>query len=213
MIKSASRFLAIAALSTCAMSVQAKEVKSPSLGSGFHFLLNAGITGGGDKIGTVTYTNGTSQDITAGGLFHFGGGVLWQAPDTPLALEATVNYHVDDTNASNGSVSFTRIPVEAIAYYTGLPRWRFGAGARFVSSPEYKSEITGISNRTLKFKNTVGAIVQVGYGFTPHAWVNVRYVVEKYQPTTYTNNGVTSDVSNTPSFNGSHAGVNFTYAF
>ncbi|HEY8100894.1 MAG TPA: hypothetical protein VIF82_09070 [Burkholderiaceae bacterium] len=208
MHQAVQRYLAITVLSALAMPVQADQ-----LSGGLHPVLNAGLTFGGDTIATTQYTNGTSEDIKAGGLIQLGGGVLWQATDLPLATQLTVNYHVDDTTASNGNATFDRVPIELAFFYTGVDKWRFGGGARFVQTPKYRSHIDGVSDKALNFKNTTGALVEVGYGFTPHMWVNVRYVSERYKPTTFTNNGVTTDVSGSPSYDGSHVGVNFMYAF
>jgi hypothetical protein len=208
MHKSVQQAFAGALLSTLALSAQADQ-----LSGGLHPVLSFGITGGGDTIATTKYSNGTSQDIKAGGLVQFGGGVLWQATDVPLATQFTVNYHVDDTTASNGSATFDRVPIELSLFYTGVDKWRFGGGVRFVQSPKYKGHIDNVSDKSLNFKNTTGALIEAGYGFTPHMWLSLRFVSEKYQPTTYTNNGVTTDVSNTSSYDGSHIGLNFMYAF
>jgi hypothetical protein len=208
MVKAVQKTLAIAVLSTLATSAYADQLEG-----GFHPLVNVGITGGGDTIATTQYSNDTSQDIKAGGLFQFGGGVLWQATDIPLATQFTVNYHVDDTTASNGSATFDRVPIELTLFYTGVDKWRFGGGVRFVQSPKYRGHIDGVSDQAINFKNTTGALVEIGYGFTPHMWLNLRFVSESYQPTTYTENGVTTDVSGAQSFDGSHVGLNFVYAF
>jgi hypothetical protein len=208
MYKAVQKSLAIAVLSTLAMSAHADQ-----LTGGFHPVVNVGITGGGDTIATTQYSNSTSQDIKAGGLFQIGGGVLWQATDMPLATQFTVNYHVDDNTASNGSATFDRVPIELTLFYTGVDKWRFGGGVRFVQSPKYRGHIDGVSDQAINFKNTTGALVEIGYGFTPHMWLNLRFVSESYQPTTYTENGVTTDVSGAQSFDGSHVGLNFVYAF
>ncbi|CAN5904912.1 hypothetical protein BH11PSE12_BH11PSE12_34430 [soil metagenome] len=208
MSKFVQRAVAIAALSTLAIAAQAAE-----LSNGLHFVLNAGITGGGDTLATVNYVGGSSQNIKAGNLFQLGGGVLWHASTMPLETQITLNYHIDDTSATNGSVKFERVPLEVAAFYTGVQKWRFGGGVRYVTAPKYTSQINGGANETVDFKNSIGALVEAGYGFTPHAWLNVRYVAEKYQPKTYTRNGVATDVSGTRSFSGNHVGINFLYAF
>jgi hypothetical protein len=208
MYKAVQRSLAIAVLSALTMAAHAEQ-----LSGGLHPVLQFGLTGGGDTISTTYYSNGTSENINAGGLVQLGGGVLWQSSDMPLATQFSVNYHVDDTSASNGSSTFDRVPIELTFFYTGVDRWRFGAGVRFVQTPRYRSHVDGVSDESLNFKNTTGALVEIGYGFTSHAWLNLRLVSEKYQPTTYTKNGVTTDVSNSPSYDGSHIGLNFVYAF
>jgi hypothetical protein len=181
--------------------------------AGLHFVLSGGLTSGGDTIITTRYTNGTSVDIKGGDLVQFGAGALWQYDSIPLALSLTANYHVDNTTAANGDAKFSRIPLEAIAYYTGVYRWRFGVGMRSVQSAKATATLNGASE-TLTFKNTTGAVIEAGYGITPKSWINVRYVSEKYQPERFTaTTGQTTTIVNGKSIDGSHIGVNFLYKF
>jgi hypothetical protein len=162
---------------------------------------------------TAHYTDGSSDSIKAGGLFQLGGGLLWQATTIPMATQITANYHVDDITASNGNAKFDRVPIELTFFYTGVDKWRFGAGARFVQSAKASSHVDGGNDESVDCKDTTGALVEIGYGFTPHMWLNLRFVSERYQPKTHTLNGVSTDVSNSPSVDGSHIGLNFVYAF
>lgn len=201
------RSLAIVALSSLALSAHADEA-----GAGVHFTLSAGLTGGGDKVATIQYTNGDSTSLHAGGLVQFGAGALWQFK-APVALLLSANYQVDDANGSNGNATFDRIPLEALLYYTGEKRWRFGGGVRFVQSPKYTGHIDGQSDDTIEFKDTVGAVAEVGYALSDHAWVNLRLVSEKYKPSSVTTGGTTYTSGNFDSVDGSHVGINFLYQF
>lgn len=181
--------------------------------AGVHFILTGGLTAGGDTIATAEYTNGTSNNLKGGGLVQLGGGILWQSASMPLATAFTVNYHVDNASGSNGDIRFSRIPLEAIAYYTGVEKWRFGAGVRLVQSPKLVADINNVKE-TVKYKDATGVVVEAGYGITPNAWINVRYVAEKYRPNTFTAaNGQTFNISNATKDDGSHIGVNFLYQF
>jgi hypothetical protein len=208
MKESVKQLLLVTALSTITLSAHAEPVSG-----GLHFVLNGGLTFGGDTVDTATYTNGDSVSIKAGGLVQFGGGGLWQLTDIPMATQLTVNYHVDDATAQNGSATFDRTPIELTFFYTGVDKWRFGAGARFVQSPKYKYHVDGGTDKSVSYKSTTGVLVEVGYGFTQHAWANLRFVSEKYQPTSQTVNGVTTNMSNSPALDGSHIGLNFVYVF
>ncbi|HEV7618842.1 MAG TPA: hypothetical protein VGO51_12160 [Burkholderiaceae bacterium] len=188
-------------------------VQAANNDTGLHFVLSGGLTFGGDTIYTANYTNGTSVDITGGGLVQLGAGALWQYDTIPLALSFTANYHVDNTTATNGEAKFSRMPYEAIAYYTGVDRWRFGVGLRSVHSAKSTAEING-ARTTTTYKNTTGAVIEAGFGITQNSWINVRYVSEKYQPDRFTaTNGQTITVINGKSVDGSHIGVNFLYKF
>lgn len=177
-------------------SAQAADVGTP-----FRFLLGAGITYGGDTLITVPFTDGSEDSIKAGGLVHLYGGGEYRFNEQ-FALQATVGYHVNDTRAaSNGSVRFTRVPVDLLGLFNLTEKVRLGAGVQFVSGPELKG--SGVaSNVSQTYDSTTGAIVEGEYLFTPHIGLKLRYVSEKFTPS---NGGAKID--------GSHAGVMFSYYF
>lgn len=193
-------FIAAALAIGAAFSAHAADAAAPSSPS-FKFLLGAGLTFGGDTLITVPFTDGSTEDIRAGGLVHLYGGGEYRFNDS-FALQATVGYHVNDTKAaSNGSVRFTRIPVDVLALYSVNEKVRLGVGAQFVSGPELKG--SGVaSNVNQKFDSTTGAIVEGEYLFTPHVGLKLRYVAEKYTPS---GGGQKVD--------GSHGGLMFSYYF
>ena len=191
-----SMFLGAALAIGTAFSAHAADAVSP-----FKFLLGAGLTVGGDTLITVPFTDGSRDDVKAGGLVHLYGGGELRVMDS-LALQATVGYHINDTRAaSNGSVRFTRVPVDVLAMYSANEKIRVGGGVQFVSGPELKG--SGVaSNVSQKFDSTTGAIVEGEYLFTPHAGLKLRYVSEKFTP---------SDGGS--KIDGSHVGLMFSYYF
>lgn len=178
---------------------------------GLHWILNAGLTYGGDTIGKVSFTNGSSSNIKAGSFMQFGIGGLYQFQDKPVALMLSANYHFDSVTAKNGTASFDRFPIEALAYYTGKERFRFGGGVRIVNGAELSSDIGG--NDKYTFDTTKGLVAEIGYQLDPHGWLNFRFVSEKYQAKTEVWNGVTYSLAGSAPVSGSHMGVNFTYEF
>lgn len=189
------KVLLATALAVGAFSAQAAD------GAPFKFLLGAGLTFGGDTLITVPFTDGSTDDIKAGGLVHLYGGGEYQFNDK-FALQATVGYHINDTRAaSNGSVRFTRVPVDLLALYSLTDKVRLGAGAQFVSGPELKG--SGVaSNVSQKYDSTTGAILEGEYLFTPHLGLKLRYVAVKFKPS---NGGEKVD--------GSYGGLLFSYYF
>ena len=170
-------------------------------GTPFHFLLGAGLTYGGDTLITVPFTDGSSDSIKAGGLIQLYGGGEYRFNEL-FAVQATVGYHINDTRAaSNGSVRFTRVPVDLLGLYSVTEKVRLGVGAQFVSSPELKGDGVA-SNVSQTYDSTTGAIVEGEYLFTPHIGLKLRYVSEKFTPS---NGGAKVD--------GSHGGVMFSYYF
>jgi opacity protein-like surface antigen len=167
----------------------------------FKFLLGAGLTGGGEKLATVVFTDGTTDRVQAGGLILFYGGGEIRLGDN-VALQATLGYHSSNTRAaSNGSVSFTRVPVDLLAMFSVNDNIRLGGGLQVVTNPRLKSSgaASGIEQ---KYDGTTGLIVEGEYLFTPHLGLKGRYVSEKYKAS---GTGVKVD--------GSYLGVLFTYYF
>lgn len=147
---------------------------------GFHLFMVGGMTYGGDTVFTALYTNGSSNKIKGGSLFQGGLGGLYQLEGTPLALALSANWHFDSASGSNGSVLFSRWPIEVLAYYTGKERLRIGGGVRFVSGAETTAKVNGITE-TMTFDNTRGLVAEIGYQLSNEGWLNFRLVSEKYQ--------------------------------
>jgi hypothetical protein len=162
---------------TSAFAQQAPSEKPLSFVAGF------GITVGGDKLATAQYTNGTSQKITAGGIFQFHGGAEYRI-NPEFSVQGTVGYHADSTSGTNGSITFSRIPVELIGYFHSNDQWRVGAGARFVNNIELSSSgvASGIND---KYDNAVGGVFEVEYFTSKKFGLKVRYVKETYKSTVY----------------------------
>jgi len=170
-------------------------------------VLYAGLSGGGDTLATVRFTDGTTQSVNAGGLVQISAGLLWVPGVTPYQLQATVGYQVDRVGARNGDVRFTRYPVEVIGYYTGVPNWRFGVGARFVNSPRLSANVGGSDE--VRFKDTNGGLLEVGWQAARNLWVNGRVVSERYEVSSV--NGTT--VVPSGKTQGNAVGVNLVVAF
>ena len=144
------------------------------------FVLGGGFTFGGDKLATVAFTNGQDQDIRAGGLFAIHAGVDMLINDQ-VSVQATVGYHTDGTSAaSNGSLRFSRFPVELLGYVHLNPQVRVGGGVRFVNSPELSGS-GAVGGLDVSFDNTVGGIIEGEYFFSPNFGLKLRGVSETYR--------------------------------
>ena len=143
------------------------------------FVLGGGFTFGGDKLATVAFTNGQDQDIRAGQLFAIHAGIDMLVNDQ-FSVQATVGYHADSTSGTNGSLRFTRFPVELLAYVHLNPQVRIGGGARFVNSPDLSG--SGVVNGLdVGFDNTVGGVIEGEYFFSPMFGLKLRGVSETYK--------------------------------
>jgi len=155
-------------------------------------VLGMGVTGGGDTLATVVYTDGSTDSIKAGGLVHLYGGAEFRvAPQ--FTLQANVGYHVDRTSGySNGSIRFSRYPIELLGHFAVAPSVRLGGGARFVNNA--KIDTSGVLSGTrVEFDNTVGGVIEAEWLVLPSLGLKARYVSERYKI-----NGV--------SFDGNHGG-------
>ncbi|WP_256078507.1 outer membrane beta-barrel protein [Massilia sp. YIM B04103] len=167
------------------------------------YVVGAGLTIGGDKLATATYTNGDSVNIKAGSGLQVLGGVDYRVTEQ-VSLQATLGYHVHFTpSASNGDASFTRIPVELLAYYHLNNQWRVGGGVRYVASPELNGK-GAASNIDMDFKNTTGAVLEAEYFVNNNFGVKLRAVSEKYEPKSGKYTGKAS---------GNHVGIFGNYYF
>lgn len=165
-----------------------------------HPLVGAALTGGGDEITEVRYTDGSTRKIRAGNLLDIYGGVDVRLGGAPIDILATVGYHVDSAGGWNGSLRFERYPIEALVLFHPAPAVRFGVGPRYSAGASVKTSgvVDNVGNP--HFKSQLGGVVMGEWLFTPHQGVQVRYVHE-----TFKLDGMRVD--------GSHGGVGYTYYF
>lgn len=174
------------------------------------FLLGLGVTGGGDTLATVTYTDGSKQSITAGGLVFLKLGADWQInPD--FSAQGTLGFHRDVSAARNGELKFERNFVEGLGFWHFLPKHRIGFGLRQTSGAKLSSS-GAASVGNFEFNSSLGTVLEyewmisrtgaVGYGLT------LRLVSEKYSVKSA--NGAPASG---PDINGNHAGIGFNFYF
>lgn len=168
---------------------------------GAHFLLTGGLTYGGDKIAKITYTNGDSVDIRAGGLLLIGGGGVYQFNNN-WETQLSINYQFDRANARNGDATFDRYPIDLLGFYR-IGAHRFGGGVSYHLNPTFDSDFDLVNGKQkIEFDNAVGAVIEYDYFFNNSIALGARYVNIKYK---------SSDISG--SVDGSYGGLIFTGYF
>lgn len=183
-----------------ALAVGTIATAQAQTGPKFRPLIGAGFTFGGDTLATVSYTDGSSEDIKGGGLVHLYAGGEFKLGDK-VSVQGTVGYHVDNSSGRDGSVRFSRMPVDLIALYHLNDQVRLGVGAQFINNPELKG--SGVaSSVNLKFKSTTGVILEGEYMFSPNAGAKLRYVDAKFKPEVGSGDA-----------DGSHLGLMFSWYF
>lgn len=149
----------------------------------FNPIVSAGVTYGGDTIGTYRYWsfgNEIDVDLNAGGtLFTFGGvSMLWPRQHVGLLLQGgRLIGSVSNQNFEEQLANFTRWPIELIGFVE-WKRFRGGVGVTHHFSP--KSEEKGIVDITRRFEDATGTVLQVDYLFERFS-VGLRHVAIDYE--------------------------------
>jgi hypothetical protein len=169
----------------------------------FYAVATGALTYGGDDWQVARSSSGSPVQIHGGGRLEVGGGVLWQSPVYPMAASLVANYHFDTRAGANGSAKFTRAPLDAMVYYTGLETLRFGVGLSYILSPRIEATVDG-QQQSIKFKNATGKSFEIGYEVAPNVWANLRLSSEKFKPKTL---GTAQEAAV------SHLSVNVSYVF
>jgi hypothetical protein len=148
-------------------------------------LLGVGAEFGGDRLLSVTYSDGSTSDILAGqGLTLFGGvAVSDLLAFGPIAidLQGTVGVKYSTIQeATNANANFFRFPLELLAYarWKGL-RIGLGPAYHFANSFSGSGALAGYS---FSLDNALGLTVQIDYLFLRHWGVGARYTSISYQP-------------------------------
>ncbi|MFM2057869.1 MAG: hypothetical protein RLY71_2254 [Pseudomonadota bacterium] len=150
---------------------QARDQMQPVFG--------VGLTGGGETLVTVPFQDGSSQKISSGGQVHLYGGL--RLPVMPrFAVQATIGYHFDNVSASNGSVRFSRFPVELLGQFDVAPQVRLNGGVRFATGTKVTS--SGVaSGLDTSFSASPGLVLEGEYLFSDNISAALRYVNETYK--------------------------------
>lgn len=168
--------LALAGL-LAVQGARAQTVEQPA--QPVRFLLGMGVSGGGDKLASGQYEDGSGVDIRTGGLFYFTAGIDYHiVPE--LSLQGTINYHVDDASAWNGDLKFERFPIELIGYYQPNPVFRVGGGVRYSLSPKLTSN-GNAPEANASYDSKTAAVAEAEYFIEPTCGIKLRYVHETFK--------------------------------
>lgn len=160
-------------------------------------LLRVGVDIGGDEIFSGTTSDGSSVSMSGGGGGVISGGLLI-APDAPYAFEVTLGYKTTNQSFSNGSISFSRIPLDAIlSFAPGNHRLGIGMTAHF--APTFDCNVSGICAGRVELDTSYGLLLQWAYTLH-HVELGLRATVIGYHATEIITGA-------TASFSGNSAGA------
>ena len=163
-----------------------------------HPAIVAGADFGGDKIVTVTFTNGDTQSIRAGDGLYLGAGVSIRNDDNKIEFLGTVNYKYTSVSADNGDVTWTRVPLDALVFYR-WERFRVGGGVTYHMSPKIHGS-GAASGLNVTVDNALGEVLQADLLVGPKFSIGARYTHIEYK-------------NNSGNAKGDSAGLTLGYAF
>jgi hypothetical protein len=154
---------------TFALGAQAAEIRP---------LIKAGFDVGGDTIVTAAFTNGDTEKVRANEGFYLGGGAAILDEARNMEYHVTLAYKFAVINADNGDIEWTRIPLEALAFYR-FPRARVGGGLTYHINP--KLEGSGVvGGLDIEFKNALGLVLQADWLITRNIALGGRFTFVEY---------------------------------
>ncbi len=184
------------------------EDEQVNLGVTVKPLLLVGVSSGGDKLGGLTYEDGDSTEVTAGGGISFGGGVDIKSNEKPFGAMATMAYHSDSAEASNANVTIDRFEFTVLPYYQLNEQMQLGFGLSMHSAIEYEEDFHGTD--TFEFDSAFATIVELRYIFESKNFaLSGRYTSVDYEISK--SNGRT--ISGADAIDASNVGLIFTWSF
>ncbi len=168
-------------------------------------VLRAGAEFGGDTLATLVFTDGSTENVKAHDGFSLGAGASFLSESKAFEVETTLSYKFDFTNARNGDVTWSRIPLDVLAFYR-VSRVRLGGGFTYHFSPKVSG--SGAANNVdIDFDNAEGFVLQADYLFSgkesgPGVYLGLRFTALKYKQK---NTGVSANSNG----GGLHVGYRF----
>ena len=170
----------------------------------FKWLIGIGMETGGEEIGTVTYSDGSTAPVNAnsGIVLNFGS-VIANGDDSSFSTQLSVGYKSGGPKIWNADVNWSAIPVEIIEHYH-TEYIRMGLGISYQLNPKLKVNLPS-SSTIYTYNNAIGYIVQFSLAPIKENYsIDLRYTSIKFQ---------SSDTPNAPVINGSVSGLYANYYF
>jgi hypothetical protein len=142
-------------------------------------ILKAGLDFGGDSMFTVRFTNGDTETVKANEGLYLGGGAAIINDARTLELDVTLAYKFGLIYASNGDVTWSRWPLEALVFYR-FQKVRLGGGVAYHISPHLEGGGV-VGGLDVKFKDALGAVLQADWRITETISAGLRYTALEYE--------------------------------
>ncbi len=139
--------------------------------SNWRFIAGAGIADGGETItaGNIV-TDGTNKltpySIKAGGGTQLRAGMEYRLMDR-LSLQGSLGYHVSDPMGYNGSLTFTAVPIELMAFVAITESMRLGAGVRKTTGELKGTGVAAAWSVNGTYSGSIASVAEAQYLFGP----------------------------------------------
>ncbi len=163
--------LSAAALALAAMSARAADVRP---------MLKAGVDTGGDKLLTVTFTDGSTKTIRANEGLFVGAGASIVNETKDMEAELSLSAKFATISANNGDVTWTRFPLDALVFYR-FPSVRLGGGLTYHINPKVSSSGVALIPSDVQVDNALGYVLQADYRFGEKIGLGLRYTGLEYK--------------------------------
>lgn len=186
-----------------ALAVMASCACAHAQVSNWRFFVGVGVAGGGEQIteGTITTVGTTTShhfQINAGDGMQYRVGADYRLLGR-LTLQASVGYSTTAPMGMNGSLTFTTIPVEVLAFLDLTESLRVGGGAR---KTEADMKATGVAEGWVgagPYQGSNGGVVELQYLTARRGQDNTQFGISlRYVTETFTHNRTGTR------FNGNH---------
>ncbi|MFC4310784.1 hypothetical protein ACFPN2_16945 [Steroidobacter flavus] len=140
--------------------------------TGFGFVFEGDLEYGGDDIATLSFVDGSSQDIKAGQGVSLALGGHYRAGDSPFSVRGTIGYKYVTTKASNADISIGRTVFELVGNYLISDSWWVGAGITHQTGIKFDGDGW---TPDIDFDDATGPTIEVGWRWFALSYTNLKY--------------------------------------
>jgi hypothetical protein len=168
------------------------------------WMIGIGFDFGGDELGSVTYSDGSTASVKANnGIVVNIGTLISNGKDSAFSTQVSVGYKSGGPRLWNRDVNWSAIPIEIVEQYNSR-NMRIGAGISYQLNPQLKVNVP-TANFTTQYDNAIGLIAQIGWmPSKEHYSIDMRYTAIKFQ---------VSGAPGTPLIDGNVGGLYLNYYY
>lgn len=142
-------------------------------GKRFGGVIGGAIEFGGDDIGRVFFTDGSSEDLTAGEGISLEIGLFGRPSPAPFTLRGTVGFKYTTSQAENADINVNRLVLNVIGTHE-IGQFRVGGGITHHSNISFDSDGLGSDQ---DFDDALGLTLEIGW-----SWLVLSYTAIDYEP-------------------------------